>query len=139
MPKRMLYIVSSSVALICGCLIYILFRDNSYVGNLFINFVFMRYIIEIVGWIECDFVKFYFPDFLWGFSLCLALYAIYTPSKTGELFCSLIVFLIGIFWELMQYLNIVSGTGDIYDILMYFLASITCIIISIWSEKDEKN
>ena len=139
MSRRFTYIVLSSVALICGGLIYILFRENSYVGNLFINFAFIKYIKEIAGWLECDFIKFYFPDFLWSFSLCLALYAIYTPNKTGEMICSLIVFMIGIFWELMQYWNIIRGTGDICDIFMYLLASITCIIISIRREKDEKN
>ena len=139
MSKRKLYILLSSVSLILGFLIYVFFRENSYIGILFGYFHIIRTAREMLGWVSFGFLIFYFPDFLWGFSLCCGLLAIYTPKQTGCIVCSSITVLCGIIWEWMQFKQLVSGTGDFCDVLMYLMASIACIIINIRSEVNEKN
>lgn len=134
--KRNILLCISSLVL--GWLIYILFRENSQIGVLF-GSAYVQGLRKAVAWLSCDFLQFYFPDFLWGFSLCSGLLAIYDPGLKGCIVCGCTAALCGYAWEWMQYINIVSGTGDIYDILMYSLAGFMCIIINLRRERNEKN
>ena len=40
-----------------------------------------------------------------------------------------IAFFCGVLWELLQLCNVVSGTGDFWDILMYSIAALLATII----------
>lgn len=124
MSRRKMYILLSAVSLMLGVTIYILFRENSYIGIVFGRFSLILVAREMLEWLSCDFLKFYLPDYLWGFSLCCGLHAIYTPERNGSVICTGIAILCGCAWEWMQYEEIVSGTGDICDVLMYLLAGL---------------
>ncbi len=139
MSRRKMYILLSYVSLILGFFIYVLFRKNSYIGILFGKFQLVHIVRELTSKLSCDFLKFYLTDYLWGFSLCCGLLAIYVPKRSGCMLCSGTAFLCGCIWEWMQFKNLFNGTGDICDVFMYFLASITCLIINIRSERNEKN
>lgn len=139
MFRRKIYILLGVVSLSLGVLIYILFRENSYIGIAFSRLSIIQAIRRMLEGFSCDFLEFYFPDFLWGFSLSCGFLAIYLPKRNGCIICTGIAFLCGCVWEWMQHKEIVSGTGDINDVLMYLLACITCTIINIRSERYEKN
>lgn len=139
MSKRRMNILFGALALVLGTSLYIVFRGNTYVGRILDGL----YLIDIIR-IGCsmyatDFLKYYFPDFLWALALGSGLYAICNPSKEEGLLCGCSTFFCGCLWELLQYFRIVSGTGDVLDIMMYLFASFFITIINLKESKDEKN
>lgn len=122
-------------ALSLGCLLYVLFRPTTYIGSFLNRFTFVYNVRQVCSPCATDLFKAYLPDFLWGLSLGCGLIAIYLPRPTGIVLCSLFSFLSGFAWECLQYCNIVSGTGDVHDVVMYFLAGTVCIIINIKETK----
>ena len=124
-------------ALSFGFLLYVLFRPNTYVGSLLNGWAYIDIIRQMSSFFASDLCKFYLPDFLWAFSLGCGLIAIYTPKTTGVVVCALCPFLCGLTWELLQHFALLSGTGDIVDIIMYFLASALCLIINLRESKKE--
>ena len=83
------------------------------------------------SFLECDFFKFYFPDFLWSFALACAFIALFLPGKKGLAACSGFSLFCGLCWELFQTLGVVNGTGDFLDALMYLAAAVLAFVINI--------
>ncbi len=137
MKKRNIYIVLCILSLCIGGGLYVLFRPNTYVAEFvrglltFLSPVFSR--LEAVN---NDFLKYYFPDFLWAFSLNCGLNAIFNTKKS-HLINSVIVFVLSALWEMSQYLGIVSGTGDFIDVAMYFVAVGVILIFEIIHKTKE--
>lgn len=119
------------ISLIIGSLLYILLRPNTDIARLLAEFVYLTKLQQICQLNASAFLKFYLPDFLWALSLGCGLIAVNNPKHIGIIGCSFASFLCGLIWELLQYYQIIKGTGDIHDIIMYFLASTVCIIINI--------
>lgn len=131
MSKRRLNILLGIIALIFGSLLYILFRENTYIAKAFGSFDIIVQMREILSPYATNFLMFYFPDFLWAFSFCCGLCAIFTPRISGTIICGCMVLFIGCGWEGMQYWKIIGGTGDVLDIIAYLLAGIANIIINL--------
>ena len=131
MSRRMRNILLSAISLVCGGLLYVLFRETTYISTMFEWFSFVSQAREFISVLSCDFVAFYLPDFLWGFALCSGLLAIFNPDIRGGLACALTALLWGVVWEIAQYAGVVSGTGDVVDILMYLMAIGIATIIHI--------
>lgn len=117
-------------ALILGCLLYILFRPSTYIGGTLDGLTYVHIVRQICSHYASNFSKYYFPDFLWAFSLGCGLIAIHNPQKSGVIICVLFAFLCGVAWELLQHFNVLNGTGDIHDVIMYLLAGAICIFIN---------
>ena len=128
--RRKKNILCSIIALIAGGLIYMFFRPDTHIGNIFHQ----QNLAQLIP--IGNFGRFHLPDFLWGLSLSCCLVAVNNPQFKGVILCSAISFLCGCIWELLQYLEIIRGTGDLYDVIMYFLSSALCIIINL-KEKEQ--
>ena len=138
--SRKIYLLLCVSSLSLGVLLYILFRENSYIGIATNHFTVVSAARKVFAFLSCDFLMFYFPDFLWCFSLCFGLFAIYLPTQKQALMCVLTAILFGCTWELLQYVGLISGTGDLLDALMYLLSGIICAILNmIRGKRHEKN
>lgn len=131
MSQRKKNILLSIIALGVGFLLYVIFRPNTYIGGIVDNLGCTDTMRQICAVYANDLWKFYMPDFLWAFSLGCCLVAVYNPGTSGLFACSSVSFLCGSAWELLQHLNVASGTADIHDVIMYFLASAICILINL--------
>lgn len=131
MSKRLSNAVLCCTALMFGGALYVLFRQTTYVAGLFNSITFIGKLCDYFSEFSCDFIRFYLPDFLWGFALCCGLLSIFSPSKTTLTGCAITTFLCGCTWEILQYYSIISGTGDLKDITMYLLAVILAVIINL--------
>ena len=130
MSKRGFNILLGISALVFGSLIYILFRENTYIAKCFESFDIVIRMRQILLPYKSCFLIFYFGDFLWALSLGCGLYAIFVPRIYGTVICTCVVLCLGCVWEVLQYCSIISGTGDILDMLAYLLASSIIIIIN---------
>lgn len=137
MNNRKVNITLSIFALFLGGAIYILFRENSYISNIIELFLDLSFMRNVFNPFECDFIKYYLIDYLWALSLISGLNSLFTTKKETLLIC-LFVFSLGGIWEILQFLNIISGTGDIADIFMYLAAVITTVIINYSNKKGEQ-
>ena len=135
MSQRLRNVLLGTASLVLGGFIYVMFRENAFIAKCFEQLEFILRLRNMMGFCSNDFLKYYFPDFLWGFSLCCGLHVIYEPQVKGSLMCGLMALFCGIAWELLQFWKFVGGTGDYVDIIMYLLASCTCIIINLKERK----
>ena len=129
----------SIASLLTGGMLYTLFRETTYIGKAFTHFQPIVTLRCLLSQLESNFLKFYFPDFLWGFSLGCGLQAILSPGKHNNLLCGFGVLLCGTVWECMQAFGIVSGTADFWDVVSYCLAGALCITLNLKERKYEKD
>ena len=128
MSNRTFFCFIGSSALIVGGSIYILCRQDSHITILLQNFT--PYNISFfANSIFLQNISYYIPDFLWAFGLCCGLFAIFDSRLRTALICSVIAFTYGTIWEVLQCINVVNGTFDFWDILMYLTASVLATIL----------
>ena len=136
------YCVLGTSSLVLGLIIYLLFRPNAYVSRMILSELPMKGVFDCSDLCDSSFLKFYFADFLWAFSLTCWLHAIFLPDISGSWICALIVLASGSLYELLQFLGIVNGTGDFIDVFMYAtgggLVSVN-ILIGRRSKKMKRN
>ena len=127
---RMLCLFNSIIALCAGTLIYILFREDTYIHRfLFLDSTVIRTPVT-------DFISFYFADGLWAYALFFSLELIWKNRMIS--FASSFSFCM--IWEALQYLGIVGGTFDFLDLITYLAAIIVAVIILIqWRKHYEEN
>ncbi len=123
MSNRMFFCFIGSSSLFIGGSIYVLCRQHSYITILLQNFISFN-ISFFANSILLRNISYYIPDFLWAFGLCCGLFAILGNNLRIALVCSVITFIYGTIWELLQHISVVNGTFDFWDILMYLTASI---------------
>lgn len=130
MKKRCFNIIMCIVTLSVGGIMYIIFRPTTYIGSFFDSVPIIKYLQSCCSVLDCDFVKYYLPDFLWSFSLCCGLISLFEFSKSVVIYCGLTTFACSIVWELLQHINILNGVGDFFDIVIYLIAVITAVSLN---------
>lgn len=132
---RLNFLLISLFSLIEGMVIYIFWRQGTYI-HLFLPKNVLAVLTStyenIPDSILIDFLRYYFVDFLWCISLNFALYSVSDFKKRSAVIIIPIVSAVaGLLFEVAQYLDIVTGTFDIADIVMYIVASLCAVMINI--------
>ncbi len=138
MSPRGLNIALGLISLSLGGGIYIIFRENTFIAEIFDGFFLTAVLRRNLAQFSSEFIRYYLPDFLWGFSLCCGITALNFTSRKALIISCLAGFLTGVLWELMQYSGVFSGVSDLADVAMYLVASILCIIVNIIFIKERK-
>ena len=111
--------------LVCGCLIYLLFRSrtlNIYQWCLALGMTNpIEYARDLVhGWVVSDFIRFSLPDGLYCAAYILLIDTIWHDDKQILKYYVLsVVPVLTICSELFQYFGLVRGTFDMADLLCY--------------------
>lgn len=127
------------MSLICGCMIYLLFRSKSLniyqwsvafgLSNIIDSF---RYAIQ--NWSVAGWIRYSLPDGLYNAAYILLMDAIwYDDNNLKKFVIILIVPLITICSELFQYIGLIKGTFDVYDLICYIIPLMIYIINSIYN------
>ena len=117
---KIMYLINAVISLIIGGILYLFLREGTYINMLF-PFVEKLEAESIYG---INFLRFYFPDWLWSYSLTFTI-ALFYDGKIKIL----VPVLLGFFFELFQVLKIVNGTFDFVDIVMYISACLCAEVI----------
>lgn len=125
MNYRKIYFVISFFSLFIGGIYYLLFSSGTFLHSLLPTK--LIYIFPIFN--DISPIRFYFADFVWGFSLSAALHGLFIPNRRGSILIILVVSSLGLLYELAQYITIVIGTADPIDFLIYILAASAVTII----------
>lgn len=129
MRQKSFYIIVSLFSLVFGGLIYALFRKNSIIAIFLHKYICLDTLKINFSNLDSVFIKYYFIDFLWALSFICGLQAIVFPQNRIYITSALVI-ITGVFWEVLQYLNILPGTGDFLDCLMYLTAVLTVVLIN---------
>lgn len=88
------------------------------------------------------FVRNFIPDFLWMFSFFF-LSVNYSKRITKKyiILTSTYALALGTLFELLQMANVVKGTFDILDIIVYIISILIACIVEklLWRDENEKN
>ena len=129
MSKRIVNLLLCISALTLGCVFYVLFRPDSYVSAMFDKMPLIAFTREACEPYSCDFLNSYFLDYLWGVAFSCAFCAVFGDDSSLSVNLT-VPFLCGCGWEILQWIGAVNGTGDIFDVIMYFLAALTAYILN---------
>ena len=125
----------SFFALAFGALLYGIYRQDTYIGEIIGNLISVSLPTDSS---LAAFAAWYFPDYLWMFSMNCALFAIMLPKgKNVILWCS-VALSFGVLWEVLQLSDLVSGTADLWDIFMYSMAAFSAAMIALFIKKESK-
>jgi len=134
--KRLSCIVIAGVSLLLGLLVYLLFNQTTYLYISLPDWLHFRQ-ITIDNNILNALLKNYCADLLWAISFTFVVQSI-LMIEPPKAYLLLFTSLLGVVVEVMQLLNILNGTFDFYDILVYFLgALISIFIIKTGGRKNE--
>ena len=134
--RRNLFLLSF-LTLLCGTLIYLLFRVSTlkvfswlnFLGIDFVNFDLRKNSINFAPKIPEWFI-FSLPDGIWIFSYVVLMISIWNFNVNKQsLFWLAIIPIIAIFSEIFQIFGIISGTFDIIDLSFYLLGFILPFVI----------
>lgn len=135
MSKQRMNLYLGVSSLFTGFLLYVLFRQNTYIAKTFAYILPLDNLSLSYGKTNLDFLKYYLPDFLWAFSLSCLLQAFCAHSlKESAIYCC-VAAACGVIWELLQWTGVLTGTGDWLDIIMYLTGSILCLLINLKERK----
>ena len=129
--RKLIMLMISLISLVCGFLIYIFLREGTYIHSIIdtileIDVQSLNYEYHFFF----DLLKYYIVDFLWCFSLLCSLSAIwYEQGKKSILIISMISVGAGVLYEIAQAYDMINGTADLVDILMYIFAGVFHAII----------
>jgi hypothetical protein len=73
-------------------------------------------------------IRNYLPDGLWAYAFLSCNLLIW--HRSVNLFWVFLVFLVAFSFEVLQYLHIIPGTGDIKDVFTYFLAFAIALLLN---------
>ncbi len=119
-PKQRVFLIANIIIpLVLGGLIYwITSPDTLFVKafqSIFLEDTIQQEVYVPVGLLK--YIRFYFLDMLWGYSLVFALYLL-CGNSAGVLRCFLIAVVFSTAMELLQLIPGIMGTFDLLDILV---------------------
>lgn len=130
MSRQKTNLIFGVSALVIGALIYILFRSDTYISKIASKFLGIRNIQNRLSLLNSNLIKYYLPDFLWAFSLACMLQVSLKELSFGRMVSGFVAIACGVIWECLQALDVISGTGDLWDVAMYLLAGLLSIYIN---------
>ena len=78
--SRLFFCCIGVISLCIGLLIYLFFRENTYIAELVENVIDLSKLRSKMRFLGNDFIKYYLVDYLWALSLCSGLHIIFKPS-----------------------------------------------------------
>lgn len=120
MRIRLVAFCNATVSLGLGLAVYWLFREKTFLHLPFCGVG----VFSGVSFLGDTWLRYYFPDFLWGYALTMGLYILYPPrSGKRSIGPATAAALTGMAYELLQLAGVFSGTGDVLDVLLYLYAA----------------
>ena len=115
------------IPIFIGCLIYVLFRTNNLVynrivGNIFTPLVSLDTLLEKV-------IVFSVPGGLWAMSYTLLIFHIKKDKKLTTIIWSIVIPIMGIISEISQFYQLIPGTFDLIDLIMYIIFPIIVFLL----------
>ena len=141
MNKRISYIILSVAFLLIGVIVYYYCRNEVLVYESYLGINKSKGIVsdpKLVNakWLTKSIAN-WLPDLCWEISFLYMLTAVWGGWKQVPILLKLVTLIVILGSELLQAIGIIPGTGDILDILVYFIGF--TIFTLVYSNKLRKN
>lgn len=133
--RTLIRLGSCLIILMIGAGVYVVYNPKAlFLTCLGVN---LPYLVNSSRSLVSTMISSYLADYLWAVSFTMIIQSIMDLKR--EWICLLLLCpLLGVFFEVMQYLNWVSGTSDILDVLVYYLGSLTVIMMEKFFQGGKK-
>ena len=129
MCKKYIFIIIGSCSLCFGGIVYLIYRENTYICNFIELFVELETIRDVRPFADSVFINGYLCDYLWAFSFASVLnYLFYEEKRFYFIYPFVVIY--GVIWEISQLKGFVTGVFDFIDIIMYLTAVLTVVLIN---------
>jgi hypothetical protein len=149
MNKRISYIILSVAFLLIGVIVYYYCRNEVLIYESYLGINKSKGIVgdqklvnanwsnnNIANWLSKSIAN-WLPDLCWEISFLYMLTAVWGSWKQIPILLKLATLIVILGSELLQAIGIIPGTGDILDILVYFIGF--TIFTLVYSNKLRKN
>ena len=141
MNKRISYIILSLAFLLIGVIVYYYCRNEVLVYESYLGINKSKGIVSDpklvnANWLTKSIAN-WLPDLCWEISFLYMLTAVWGSWKQVPILLKLATLIVILGSELLQAIGIIPGTGDILDILVYFIGF--TIFTLVYSNKLRKN
>lgn len=133
--RTLIRLGSCLIILMIGVGVYVVYNPKAlFLTCLGVN---LPYLVNSSRSLVSTMISSYLADYLWAVSFTMIIQSIMDLKR--EWICLLLLCpLLGVIFEVMQYLNWVSGTSDILDVLVYYLGSLTVIMMEKFFQGGKK-
>ncbi len=115
------------VTLLFGILIYLIFRPDNLIYNIFFSSP-LKFKIQTDSKLT-DFLIYSLPNGLWSLSYSQLIFYIYKVKSFKVILLSSLMMFLGISMEILQIKGFINGTFDYYDIFSYIILYLIILII----------
>ena len=135
-------VVSGVLLLICGCAIYLLFRSRSlYIYHwccaLGLSGMIDSFRGIVQDWDVPDLIRFSLPDGIYCAAYILIVNAIWHQDRGLQKYIVILLApIVAISSELLQSLNLVRGTFDVFDLVCYALPPLVYVCIIVYQKSN---
>ena len=133
--KRIKLIYISVFLLLLGLSLYLLFNRSAFVAEVISSIITLPDVSP--SGLAAVLLRNYGADLLWSVSFTFTIQAILWLKRDNLLFLQ-VCCLLGVVYELLQFIGIANGTPDIVDLIVYIVGSAFGIIIIIGGEFYEE-
>ncbi len=137
MNKRIYYFLLAILLLVVGVLVYYYFKKDTLVYESYLGIHKAAPAADTAGNKAASAAANWLPDLLWEISFLFMLTAVWGSWNLVPKLIKLFTFIVIIGTELLQMLGILPGTGDIIDILVYFIGF--SIFTLLFTERSKKS
>lgn len=134
--KKILLIIISIILLFLGLCFYFVFNRSAYISQLLFSII-PSFSAEHSDGFIVNLLRDYGADLLWSTAFVLLIQAI-LYLKRKNIWYLMACSVLGILYELMQFVGIANGTGDIIDTFIYISGSAFGILIIMGGSFYEK-
>lgn len=123
-PQPAICLLCSFFTLLIGFIIYIFFRQGTYIHTVLQNLFGLSLPYLPLGGILGTLVRNWGGDFFWGMALCFMLAAVLNPFRHKHIFAVALTVALGALLEILQFYGVITGTGDFFDIVSEATAAV---------------
>ena len=123
--------------MLLGLIIYLLFNKNTLIARFICSFLPIPN-MRMPNGLLIDAIKGYGADYLWSIAFVLTIQSILALDRK-KLWLLLLCSLLGILYEILQFIGVIYGTADILDVFVYFGGSLSGAFIIFGGNYYEKS
>lgn len=122
--KTAISLFCSFIALLFGLIIYIFCRQGTHIHTLLKDCFSLSLPYLPLGGVFGVLIRNWGGDFFWGLALCFLLAVIFKPFRHKLVFAVTVTVTLGALLEILQFYGVITGTGDVFDIIAEATAAV---------------
>ena len=127
--KNRFLIANCFLGLFLGFVFYFLSDNKLYITNWLYSFLGLDKTLISIDNIPLHIIRIYGLDFLWAFSMWFGIMLVSYDLNNKIVVASILTISCGVVLEILQGIQLVSGTGDIYDVIAELLGVLVAYIV----------